>query len=58
MHLPTTCQSIDTYTHTCHFLACTQNQVATPVLGYLTFFCWRATKTYLEIVAEEREEQG
>lgn len=27
------------------------------MLGYLTFFCWRATKTYLEIVAEEQEEQ-
>jgi hypothetical protein len=31
--------------------------VATPVLAYLVFFTWRATKTYLEIVAEEEEEE-
>jgi len=31
--------------------------VGAPVLAYLAFFTWRATRTYLEIV-EEEEEKG
>lgn len=41
--------------HTNYPINASISQVAAPVLAYVTFFTWRATRTYLEIVAEEAE---
>ena len=30
---------------------------AIPILSYVTFFSWRATRVYLEIAEEERQER-